>query len=129
MQVGTVCLNLGTMTNNQAEYIGLLAGAVAAKRVGVQSLKILGDSQLVVRQARTCCMLHIIATHVDWQVDFRLCVMSLFMVCILAFQCKVDAPTDTKQCTAVRSGYGSIPSKQCYCEKLVNSGSSCPVHF
>lgn len=39
------------MTNNQAEYIGLLAGVVAAKRVGVESLKILGDSQLVVRQA------------------------------------------------------------------------------
>lgn len=42
------------MTNNQAEYIGLLAGVAAAKRVGVQSLKILGDSQLVVRQVSQC---------------------------------------------------------------------------
>ena len=39
------------MTNNQAEYIGLLTGILAAKRVGVMSLRVLGDSQLVVRQA------------------------------------------------------------------------------
>ena len=51
-QVGTICVKLGIMTNNQAEYIGLLTGILAAKRVGVISLRVLGDSQLVVRQAR-----------------------------------------------------------------------------
>ena len=50
LQVGTVCVNLGRMTNNQAEYYGLLAGLEAAKFVGVKRLKVLGDSQLVVRQ-------------------------------------------------------------------------------
>lgn len=40
------------MTNNQAEYYGLLAGLEAAKRVGVKQLEILGDSQLVIRQVR-----------------------------------------------------------------------------
>ena len=58
-QVGSVCLNLGEMTNNQAEYIGLLAGVVAAKRVGVESLIILGDSQLVVRQASDSLMTYV----------------------------------------------------------------------
>lgn len=52
-QVGSVCLNLGIMTNNQAEYYGLLAGLEACKAVGVKRLSVLGDSQLVVKQVRT----------------------------------------------------------------------------
>ncbi|KAL3143430.1 hypothetical protein ABBQ38_15531 [Trebouxia sp. C0009 RCD-2024] len=51
-QVGSVCLNLGIMTNNQAEYYGLLAGLEACKAVGVKRLSVLGDSQLVVKQVQ-----------------------------------------------------------------------------
>lgn len=51
-QVGSICLNLGRMTNNQAEYYGLLAGLEAAGTVGIKHLKVLGDSQLVVRQVK-----------------------------------------------------------------------------
>ncbi|KAL0039726.1 hypothetical protein WJX77_006108 [Trebouxia sp. C0004] len=50
MQVGSICLKLGMTTNNQAEYSGLLAGMEAAKVVGVKKLRVLGDSQLIVRQ-------------------------------------------------------------------------------
>ncbi|KAL0028192.1 hypothetical protein WJX79_000729 [Trebouxia sp. C0005] len=50
MQVGSICLKLGRTTNNQAEYYGLLAGMEAAEVVGVKKLRVLGDSQLVVRQ-------------------------------------------------------------------------------
>lgn len=53
VQVGSICLNLGIMTNNQAEYYGLLAGLEACKAVGVKRLSVLGDSQLVVKQVRT----------------------------------------------------------------------------
>lgn len=38
------------MTNNQAEYYGLLAGLEACKAVGVRRLSVRGDSQLVVKQ-------------------------------------------------------------------------------
>ena len=50
VQVGSICVKLGKMTNNQAEYYGLLAGVEAARVVGVKKLRVLGDSQLVVRQ-------------------------------------------------------------------------------
>lgn len=50
IQVGSICLKLGRTTNNQAEYYGLLAGMEAAEVVGVKKLRVLGDSQLVVRQ-------------------------------------------------------------------------------
>ena len=50
VQVGSICVKLGKMTNNQAEYYGLLAGIEAARVVGVKKLRVLGDSQLVVRQ-------------------------------------------------------------------------------
>ena len=38
------------MTNNQAEYYGLLAGLEACKRVGVKRIRIRGDSLLVIKQ-------------------------------------------------------------------------------
>jgi len=41
---------LGEMTNNQAEYTGLLRGLEAAARAGAKSLKIFSDSELMVRQ-------------------------------------------------------------------------------
>jgi len=41
---------LGSVTNNVAEYSGLLAGLDAAGRLGVRSLKVFMDSELVVRQ-------------------------------------------------------------------------------
>jgi ribonuclease HI len=41
---------LGSVTNNVAEYRGLLAGLDAAGRLGVRSLKVFMDSELVVRQ-------------------------------------------------------------------------------
>ena len=62
-QVGSVCLRLGIMTNNQAEYYGLLAGLEACKAVGVKRISVRGDSQLVVKQVKQasigvlCCRL------------------------------------------------------------------------
>lgn len=41
---------LGEMTNNQAEYSGLLRGLDAAIRVGAEKIEIHSDSELMVRQ-------------------------------------------------------------------------------
>jgi len=41
---------LGTVTNNVAEYRGLIAGLEAAASQGVKSLEVSMDSELVVRQ-------------------------------------------------------------------------------
>ena len=41
---------LGSVTNNTAEYRGLIAGLEAAKRRGVERLRVCLDSELVVRQ-------------------------------------------------------------------------------
>ncbi len=41
---------VGTVTNNVAEYRGLLAGLEAASRAGVVRLRVCMDSELVVRQ-------------------------------------------------------------------------------
>lgn len=41
---------LGTMTNNQAEYSGLLAALEWAREADVQELHVMSDSQLMVRQ-------------------------------------------------------------------------------
>lgn len=41
---------LGTMTNNEAEYSGLLAALEWAQQEDVQHLHVLSDSQLMVRQ-------------------------------------------------------------------------------
>ena len=41
---------LGRMTNNAAEYTGLLRGLEAAERAGVSKLQIYSDSELLVRQ-------------------------------------------------------------------------------
>lgn len=43
---------LGIQTNNIAEYSGLLAALEYAERKKIQSLKILSDSELLVRQMR-----------------------------------------------------------------------------
>ena len=45
-----MCTALGHATNNVAEYSGLIAGLHAALAVGVQRLRVLGDSKLVVMQ-------------------------------------------------------------------------------
>ena len=42
-------------TNNVAEYEALLLGLQTAKNMNIQSLKFLGDSELVVRQVRNQC--------------------------------------------------------------------------
>ena len=42
-------------TNNVAEYEALLLGLKIAKSMGIQCLKVLGDSELVVRQIRNQC--------------------------------------------------------------------------
>ena len=44
------CYWLGELTNNQAEYAGLLRGLDAAARAGADALKIHSDSELMVRQ-------------------------------------------------------------------------------
>lgn len=41
---------LGTMTNNEAEYSGLLAALEWAREADVQELHVMSDSQLMVRQ-------------------------------------------------------------------------------
>jgi ribonuclease HI len=38
------------LTNNEAEYKGLIAGLQAAKSLGIKKLSVEGDSQLIVRQ-------------------------------------------------------------------------------
>ncbi len=63
LQVGSICLKLGRTTNNQAEYYGLLAGMEAAQVVGIKKLRVLGDSQLIVRQVETL----LLATACHWQ--------------------------------------------------------------
>lgn len=45
-----ICGFLGRTTNNVAEYAGLLAALLWARREGVQRLEIFSDSQLLVRQ-------------------------------------------------------------------------------
>jgi probable phosphoglycerate mutase len=49
-EVGRVCTALGHATNNVAEYAGLIAGLRAALALGVERLRVLGDSKLVVMQ-------------------------------------------------------------------------------
>lgn len=41
---------IGRATNNQAEYEALIAGLEAARKFGVQSLTIHGDSELIIKQ-------------------------------------------------------------------------------
>jgi ribonuclease HI len=43
-------LFLGRMTNNQAEYHGLLAALVAAGKLGARQVQVFSDSELLVRQ-------------------------------------------------------------------------------
>lgn len=47
-QLDSLCL--GEVTNNMAEYEGLLLGLKAAKKAGVKSLKCYMDSELIVMQ-------------------------------------------------------------------------------
>ncbi|KAK2079445.1 hypothetical protein QBZ16_003137 [Prototheca wickerhamii] len=49
-EVSRVCRYVGTKTNNEAEYLGLIAGMQEARRLGCQSIEIRGDSQLVINQ-------------------------------------------------------------------------------
>ena len=42
--------NTGNVTNNEAEYCGLIEGLKAAIQEGVRRIKVLGDSKLVVEQ-------------------------------------------------------------------------------
>ena len=42
-------------TNNVAEYEALLLGLQTANNMNTKSLKVLGDSELVVRQVRNQC--------------------------------------------------------------------------
>jgi len=42
-------------TNNVAEYEALLLGLQTARNMNIQSLKFLGDLELVVRQVRNLC--------------------------------------------------------------------------
>ena len=41
---------LGTQTNNAAEYAALLAGLEAAAKLGAETIEVISDSQLLVRQ-------------------------------------------------------------------------------
>lgn len=48
----TVAERIGEATNNVAEYRALLAGIEQARTLGADSLELLGDSELVVKQVR-----------------------------------------------------------------------------
>jgi len=41
---------IGRATNNQAEYAGLEAGLKAARDAGIKKMRVIGDSELVIRQ-------------------------------------------------------------------------------
>ena len=43
-------LFLGRATNNVAEYSGMLAGLAAAEKLGAEEVRIVSDSQLMIRQ-------------------------------------------------------------------------------
>lgn len=43
---------IGTATNNVAEYRGLIAGLEAAKAFGASNVRVMGDSELVIKQMR-----------------------------------------------------------------------------
>ncbi|KAK9844842.1 hypothetical protein WJX74_007515 [Apatococcus lobatus] len=49
-EVGKIALHLGSYTNNQAEYAGLVLGLEAAHCLGARKIKAFGDSKLVVNQ-------------------------------------------------------------------------------
>ncbi len=42
--------SIGTATNNEAEYGGLIAGLHRAHELGIQTLQVFGDSKLVIEQ-------------------------------------------------------------------------------
>ncbi len=48
--LGTVSLYLGRRTNNQAEYVALLAGVMSAQVLGLTDVEFRLDSELVVKQ-------------------------------------------------------------------------------
>ena len=55
-QVARLCQFMGEHhTNNQAEYAGLIGGLQAALDMGCRSIKVQGDSTLIIRQARQRC--------------------------------------------------------------------------
>ena len=43
---------IGTATNNEAEYVGLINGLTKALTLGIKDLLVIGDSQLVIQQMR-----------------------------------------------------------------------------
>lgn len=51
-QTYTVTLPMNQATNNEAEYMGLIAGLEKAQELGLSELEIKGDSQLVVNQMK-----------------------------------------------------------------------------
>ncbi len=44
--------SIGTATNNQAEYIALIEGLKLAKKLGINKLKVKGDSELIIKQVK-----------------------------------------------------------------------------
>jgi ribonuclease HI len=48
--VATVCMALGVRTNNQAEYMAVIAGVEKAISLGAKEVILKSDSELVVRQ-------------------------------------------------------------------------------
>jgi ribonuclease HI len=48
--VGEAALTLGTVTNNVAEYRGLLLGLARAEELGADEVEVINDSELVAKQ-------------------------------------------------------------------------------
>jgi len=51
-EIGTVSESIGVATNNQAEYLALIAGLKLALTEGITSLEVFADSQLIERQIK-----------------------------------------------------------------------------
>lgn len=51
-EIDSVSVPLGVKTNNEAEYLALIAGLKRAKELGILRLKVMSDSELLVRQMR-----------------------------------------------------------------------------
>lgn len=51
-EVGSVVVPLGKGTNNQAEYVGMISGMRLARRIGISTLHVKGDSKLCINQVR-----------------------------------------------------------------------------
>lgn len=51
-EIDSLSVPLGVKTNNEAEYLALIAGLKRAKELGISRLKVISDSELLIKQMR-----------------------------------------------------------------------------